>query len=125
MDTLTRGPTGVWSQCSIRFVTRSVANVLAVQSGMPYPPQSRADLERIAHALNPNGFNQAIPVTIAGPWNFYDPDFKLYLNGLGWVFYVQAGVIRIGAMMSSLKLSKPEGTAIIAHELGHTPSLPD
>lgn len=113
----------VWNQCSVRFVARSVSNISSVPMGIPYTPKSQDDLGKIATALNPNGFG-AIPLTVAGPWNFFDSGSGLYLNGLGWVFVNEKGLDRIGAMISANKFFDRSAGPIIAHELAHALSLP-
>lgn len=115
----------IWSQCSVRFVTRLVENVNARSLGVPYQPKSQDDLSRIAAALNPGGFDHAIPLTVAGPWEFFDRNTGLFLHGLGWVFTRAdgAGIERIGAMIDARKIRWRTHGEIIAHELGHTLSL--
>lgn len=113
----------VWSQCAIQFSPRSFANVSTQALGVPYAPQSQDDLSRIASALNPDGFT-AIPLTVAGKWEFHDNGSGLFLTGLGWVFTNSSGIDRIGAMISNTKLSDPSAGPIIAHELAHALSLP-
>jgi hypothetical protein len=115
----------VWSQCSIRFTSRSARNVSARDLGVDYEPKSQSDLSRLASALNPHGFKDAIPFTIAGPWHFYDPGTGLYLTGLGWVFTNGSGTLdRIGAMIDSQRVHLPIAGLLIAHELAHALSLP-
>jgi hypothetical protein len=115
----------VWEQCSIRFVAKHAANVAADELGVAYEPRSQDDLSRLASALNPHGFGDEIPLTIAGPWRFYDSQSGLYLTGLGWVFTKDSGGIdRIGAMIGSQKIHAPVAGLIIAHELAHALSLP-
>lgn len=115
----------VWSQCSIRFTPRSARNVSARDLGVSYEPKSQDDLSRLAGALNPHGFKSAIPLTIAGPWRFYDAGTGLYLTGLGWVFTNQRGALdRIGAMIDSRRVHLPIAGLLIAHELAHALSLP-
>jgi len=115
----------VWAQCSIRFTPKSARNVAARDLGVAYEPKSQDDLSRLAGALNPHGFNNAIPFTVAGPWRFYDPQSGLYLTGLGWAFTTDQGVIeRIGAMIDSQRVHLPVAGLLIAHELAHALSLP-
>jgi hypothetical protein len=115
----------VWSQCSIEFVARDIENVSTEALNIPYTPKSQDDLGKIANALNPNAdFKNAIPLTFAGPWGFYDPNSGLYLTGLGWAFWEQSKVTRIGAMVDNQKIFLASGGPIIAHELGHALSLP-
>ncbi len=114
----------IWSQCAIKFVVHSALNVSAEKLKIPYSPRSQDDLGKIAEALNPHGYHDAVPLTFAGPWNFYDSRSGLYLNGLGWVFTNNQGLDRIGAMVSATKIFIPAGGAIIAHELAHALSLP-
>lgn len=114
----------VWTQCAIQFVPRVVQNIEAQALNVPYRPQSSEDLSKIAATLNPNGFEKALPFTIAGPWNFYDKTSGLYLTGLGWVFMNGPKINRIGAMVSADKAFLPKGGPIIAHELAHALSLP-
>ena len=115
----------VWEQCSISFTALSATNVAAETLGVAYEPKSQDDLSRLAAALNPHGFGHAIPLTIAGPWNFYDKPTGLFLTGLGWVFTGPGGGIdRIGAMVGSGKIHDPIAGLIIAHELAHALSLP-
>lgn len=115
----------IWSQCGIRFHTRSIGEVDASKLGIRYEPQGQADLSHIAGTLNPNGFDGAIPLTIAGHWKFYDPGTGVFLHGLGWVFSAGDGskVERIGAMVSNHTLDMPYAGALIGHELGHALSL--
>ena len=113
----------VWSQCKIRFVPRTVGNVIASDLHIPYEPKSQDDLGHIAGALNPQGFHNAIPLTFAGPWTFFDQGSGLYLHGLGWVFTSGNKLDRIGAMIAAQKLSDPHAGALIGHELGHALSL--
>ncbi len=114
----------VWAQCGIRFIARARINVTAGELGIPYEPKSEEDLSKIAVALNPHGFDGAVPLTVAGPWQFYDPHVGLWLHGLGWVFTLGQKIDRIGAMVSALRIFLPTGGAIIAHELAHALSLP-
>jgi hypothetical protein len=115
----------VWSQCEIRFSSRSARNVSARDLGVSYEPKSQSDLSRLAEALNPHGFKEAIPLTIAGPWKFYDPQSGLYLTGLGWEFTTPQGRLdRIGAMIDSQRVHSPIAGLLIAHELAHALSLP-
>ena len=113
----------VWSQCAVQFVKRSVRNISAAELEVPYRPQSQADLSLIAGKLNPNGFNGGIPVTIAGPWDFFDPNSGVYLHGLGWAFRNGTKIDRIGAMITSHKIRDPRAGALLGHELGHALSL--
>ena len=101
----------IWSTCQIRFVSRSASNVAAASLQIPYEPQSQGDLHKIARALNPNGFNGAIPLTIAGPWNFFDHETGVWLHGLGWAFYRPADkqVVYIGAMIGAQRLNEKRG----------------
>lgn len=116
----------VWSQCGIQFKPHVVNNVVAADLNVPYVPASQTDLSKIAAALNPNGFHDAIPLTFAGPWNFYDAGTGVYLIGLGWAFMKNPTTIdHIGAMVDATRIFLPQSGLIIAHELGHTLSLPD
>lgn len=115
----------LWSQCSIRFVVRKAENVAAAKVGAPYPPKNEGDLSTIAGALNPHGFDGAIPVTVAGPWNYFDAGTGLFPHGLGWVFTNGNGKVdRIGAMVAAQKLDHETAALVIGHELGHALSLP-
>lgn len=117
----------VWSQCSMRFTTISARNVSAAALGVPYEPKNQDDLSRLAGALHPRGFEgaDAVPLTVAGPWRFYDAATRLYLTGLGWVFTNPQGKLdRIGAMIDSQRIRLPVAGPIIAHELAHALSLP-
>ncbi len=112
----------IWAQCGIRFVARSIANVSAVKLKVPYEPQGQNDLSTIASALNPNGFDEAIPFTLAGPWRFSENGFSFY--GLGWVFTRSDHEIdRIGAMIGAQRIHEEWAPQLISHELGHAMSL--
>jgi hypothetical protein len=115
----------IWKQCGIQFALTHFGNTSAKQLDLPYPPQSQADLSTIDAKMNARGFGGAIPLTIAGPWSFFDPISQVYLNGLGWVYANGTGVSKVGAMMSAKKLVAPEAGLILAHELGHALSLPE
>ena len=114
----------IWSQCSIQFVLQSARNVSALQLNIPYLPQGQEDLGKIEAALNPNGYT-SIPLTIAGPWNFFDPSSRVYPFGFGWVFHDGKKLGRIGAMVSATKFKDKAAREIMAHELGHVLSLPE
>lgn len=115
-----------WSQCAIRFLVRSTGNVSSKDLKVKFNPTSQGDLSELAHALNPKGFKGAIPVTVAGPWSFFDPNTGVFPFGLGWVFpgnTEKDPVSRIGAMISIKKIHGDDAGLIIAHELGHALSL--
>ena len=114
----------IWAQCSIQFYVRSVANISATALSVPYRPQSQEDLSKIAAAINPNGFDGAIPLTFAGYWGFKDSYSGFYLHGLGWVFIDgQNKIDRVGAMIGSNKFNEEYAASLISHELGHALAL--
>jgi hypothetical protein len=115
----------VWGRCAIQFSPQSFANVSASELRVPYHPQNEGDLSQIAAALNPSGYDGAIPFTIAGKWGFHDAGQGVWLHGLGWAFTDTSGnILRIGAMIGQERLVDPDVGNLIAHELGHTLSLP-
>jgi hypothetical protein len=115
----------IWSACGIRFVSRSAENVSAEALKVPYEPKGQEDLARLESALNPAGHKDSIPVTIAGPWNFYDTLSGFWLHGLGWSFYLPAEkrILRMGAMIGSQRLAEKHGGRLLGHEIGHALSL--
>ena len=122
------GVNEIWRQCGIRFAARETVNVSAERFNIPYRPASQEDLGRIAEALNPEGFARAdaLPLTYAGPWRFFDGGTGVFPTGLGWVFVNADGTLnRIGAMVDATKPHGQYGAEIVGHELGHALSLPD
>jgi len=115
----------VWAQCSVEFVARSSENVSAAAMDLPYEPKSQDDIQRVLAKLFPNTPTEAIPVMFAGPWNFFDPAYGVYLQGIGWYWMDGLGkVSKIGAMVATQRLFSPIGGALLAHELAHALSLP-
>jgi hypothetical protein len=124
LQTKLEAANGVWSQCSIRFIPRKIENVNAKLLEVPYRPQSQGDLSLVHGKIAPGEDHDSIPLTVAGPWTFYDQGSGLYLHGLGWVFLNGNGKpINIGAMIGSNLLGHPQVGSLIGHELGHALSL--
>jgi hypothetical protein len=115
----------IWSECSIQFVLQKVRNVSAAALKVAYVPQGQEDLGKLEAALNPSGNYASIPLTIAGPWTFYDPASGVYPFGYGWVFHDGQKLNRIHAMISSTRFKVKTSREIMAHELGHALSLPE
>lgn len=115
----------VWLQCGIRFVPRRIVIAQSHRMGLPYEPASQSDALKIWTALHPlKGMDGGIPLAISGPWKFFDPDYGLFLKGLGWFFARGDGSLeRIGAMVSNDKIHDTTAGALMAHELGHVLSL--
>lgn len=114
----------IWSQCGVKFSPRLIQRIEAQALGVTDTPQSQDDLSVIAGKLNPNGFESAIPLTIAGHWKFYDQGSGLNLHGLGWVFVRGDGTLdRIGAMVGVEQARLPHADRLMSHELGHALSL--
>ncbi len=114
----------IWSQCAVKLVVRAARNVDAAGIGVPYEPADQGDLSRISAALNPDGFSSALPITVAGQWNLFDPGSQIFLHGLGWVFFSGGKIDTIGAMIGRQHLDRPNAAALVAHEVGHAFFLP-
>lgn len=114
----------IWSQCAVKLVVRAIRNVDAAEAGVSYEPGSQEDLVAISAALNPQGFTSALPVTVAGQWNFFDPSSQVLLHGLGWVAVSGGKVDTIAAMIGRQHLDRPDAGALVAHEVGHALLLP-
>ncbi len=70
-----------WRPCGVRFMARSTGNVDAVANQVPYRPKNQDDLGKILAAMDPNKDHTGIPVMIAGPWDYKDASYGLYLWG--------------------------------------------
>ncbi|MGZ3697562.1 MAG: hypothetical protein ACXWP5_05615 [Bdellovibrionota bacterium] len=114
----------IWEQCEIQFVARTRRNVSTERLKIPFEPRSQEDLSKIAEAINPRGFHRAIPLTFAGRWGFFDSGSGLFLTGLGWAFWNDTKLERIGAVVDERRIFANDAGALIAHELAHALSLP-
>ena len=122
MRSLLGGINQVWSQCGIEFLPARLANVSAGDLKVSYSPRSEGDLSAIAAALNPQGYGNTLPLTIAGAWNINNNGW--IISGLGWAFVRPNHELdHIGAMVDAKSLQGPNAADLLAHELGHALSL--
>lgn len=125
---LFREVNAVYAKCSVQFVPRNIDSIPASNFDVSFPPKSEEDMAALAARLNPQGFgkiNEAFPLTFAGNFYFFSPNYQVYVKGLTWAFLNgPSDIKRMHSMIGRQHLDGTQAVEIVAHELGHFFLLP-